>query len=60
MELHEGVLLYWLPGHCRRLGFSILISALAVPVIHGAFSPATQRTLLIDPRLPLKIERMHK
>ena len=43
----------------RRLGFNLLLSALAVPIVHGTFSLQSQNSWLIDPRLPIYIRNVH-
>lgn len=44
----------------RRLGFGYLISAAAVPFIHGSFSYPTLKGWLPHPLFPIYTERMHK
>lgn len=44
----------------RRIGFNPLISALAVPFIHGSFSYATSSSWIPDLRFPLHIKNMHR
>lgn len=48
------------PAGFRRLGFNLLISALAVPFIHGSFSYPTSHSWIPDPRLPIYLDRMHR
>ncbi|EFJ40618.1 hypothetical protein VOLCADRAFT_69295 [Volvox carteri f. nagariensis] len=44
----------------RRLGFNMLISALAVPFIHFSFSYPTLKSWIPDPRLPIYLDRIHR
>ncbi|PNH06475.1 putative peroxygenase 3 [Tetrabaena socialis] len=44
----------------RRLGFNLLISALAVPFIHLSFSYPTLKSWIPDPRLPIYLDRIHR
>jgi hypothetical protein len=44
----------------RRLGFNLVISALAVPFIHGSFSYPTSHSWIPDPRLPIYLDRIHR
>eukprot|EP00198_Chlamydomonas_reinhardtii_P006031 XP_001695367.1 predicted protein [Chlamydomonas reinhardtii] len=44
----------------RRLGFNLIISALAVPFIHLSFSYPTLKGWLPDPRLPIYLDQIHR
>ncbi|KAL4855860.1 putative peroxygenase 3 [Chlorella vulgaris] len=44
----------------RRLGFNVLVSGLAVPVIHGTFAYWSGPSWIPDPRFIIHIANMHK
>ncbi|KAI3424860.1 hypothetical protein D9Q98_008244 [Chlorella vulgaris] len=44
----------------RRLGFNVLVSAVAAPVIHGSLAYWTQKSWVPDPRFIIYIETVHK
>ncbi|GLC42503.1 hypothetical protein PLESTB_001105000 [Pleodorina starrii] len=44
----------------RRLGFNLVLSAVAVPFIHFSFSYPTLKSWIPDPRMPIYLDRIHR